>query len=141
MLPVSTEPTEVSAWTWTRAWAPSAETVEDVPVCTSPKGAETMATPSMSAALLAKVFTASAWPPISPSEAVKRTCSLVPAACGRRSVRISRPSMDSVPEMVKVSVRRMPTVLTAPPRMAMRRSQAARTRGARRAHQRPRECR
>ena len=58
VVPVVIEPTEVSACTWTRTWEPSAETVDATPVVWSPKGGETMATPSICEARRAKALTA-----------------------------------------------------------------------------------
>mgnify|MGYP001665421523 FL=1 len=94
----------------------------------SPKGGETMATQSICEARRAKALTAGAWFSMRPLELVMRTCSLVPAAWGSRSERTSRPRIDSVPEMVKVSSSWMPVVATTPPRAAMSSAQAARTR-------------
>ena len=134
-------PTEVSAWIWIRTWAPSSETVEAVagvlPEASEPKGWETRATPSRSEADWTKPSTASRWFSMSPSSAVMRTCAEVPAAWGRRWARMSRPVMDSVPEMVKVLLSLPPVSTTAPPSMRMMRSQAASTRTACSAHQRP----
>ena len=137
VVPVVIEPTEASACTWTSTWVPSAETVDAAPVAWSPKGGATVATPSICEARRAKALTAAAWFSIWPSELVMRTCSLVPAAWGSRSERTSRPRIDSVPEMVKVSSSWTPVVATTPPRAAMNSAQAARTRVAWRAHHRP----
>ena len=128
VVPVVMEPTEASVCTWTSTWVPSAETDDATPAVLSPKGGETVATPSICDARRAKALTAGAWFSMRPLELVMRTCSLVPAAWGSRSVRTSRPRIDSVPEMVKVSSSWIPVVATTPPRAAMSSAQAARTR-------------
>lgn len=146
VVPEVIEPREVSAWIWARACAPSWETVDGlagVPLAASaaePKGWETMATPSMADTALTKPSMACRCASISPSLAVNSTCSEVPAACGNRFSRTSKPFIDSALLMVKVEERLAPVRATTPARAAIRTSQAATTRAACSAHQRPTLC-